>query len=60
MFAGVAPIVAAACRDVPDLEAAIVFGSVLTSDAPGDLDLALLWRAELSPDRARHARPTLG
>ncbi|MCC6900763.1 MAG: hypothetical protein IT377_17415 [Polyangiaceae bacterium] len=50
MFAWFAPIVAAACRDVPDLEAAIVFGSVLTSDAPGDLDLALLWRAELSPD----------
>ncbi len=32
---------AEACRGTDCLQAAYVFGSVLTSNAPGDLDLAL-------------------
>ncbi len=43
-------IVTAACRGVDGLQAAIVFGSVLTSAAPGDVDLALLWREALAPE----------
>jgi predicted nucleotidyltransferase len=38
---------AAACEGVPDLQAAIVFGSVLSGKDPRDLDLALLWSPEL-------------
>ncbi|MBK7586822.1 MAG: hypothetical protein IPI67_42375 [Myxococcales bacterium] len=34
---GLSDIVAAACRGVDGLQAAIVFGSALTSDTPGDV-----------------------
>jgi predicted nucleotidyltransferase len=47
--------IAAACAGVDGLEAAIVFGSVLESRSPEDLDLALLWRPDL-PDRERWRR----
>lgn len=39
--------VKSACRGVDGLEAAVVFGSVLRSERPRDLDVALLWRSEL-------------
>ena len=49
-------IVGEACKDAPDLQAAVVFGSALESDRPGDLDLALLWRPELpAQERWRRA-----
>jgi predicted nucleotidyltransferase len=35
--------VAAACRGVDGLQAAIVFGSAVVREDPADLDLALLW-----------------
>ena len=41
--------VAAACRGVQGLQAAIVFGSALDHSDPGDLDLALLWQDDLQP-----------
>jgi hypothetical protein len=37
------PVVARVCHGVEGLQAAMVFGSALTRDDPGDLDLALLW-----------------
>jgi hypothetical protein len=43
-----AAIVAEACKDAPDLQAAVVFGSALETDRPGDLDLALLWPTDLA------------
>ena len=45
----------AACAGTPDLQAAIVFGSVLTSAEPRDLDLALLWNPVL-PEAERWQR----
>jgi predicted nucleotidyltransferase len=46
---GLTDIVAAACRGFDGLQAAILFGSALTSASPGDVDLALLWRESLTP-----------
>jgi hypothetical protein len=41
-------IVGEVCRDASGLQAAVVFGSALQTDRPGDLDLALLWAPDLS------------
>jgi hypothetical protein len=48
--------VADASRGVAGLQAAIVFGSVLERDHPGDLDVAFLWAEDVSSeDRWRRA-----
>lgn len=47
----------AACADAPDLQAAVLFGSALESDCPNDVDLALLWPADV-PVEARFRRAT--
>jgi predicted nucleotidyltransferase len=44
---GVLEAVAEACRGVEELQAALVFGSVLERDNPGDLDIAFLWTENL-------------
>lgn len=45
----------AACEGAAALQAAVVFGSALRVDDPGDLDLALLWDPGL-PDDLRWRR----
>lgn len=45
-----AAIVADACREADGLQAAVLFGSALESDQPGDVDVALLWQPELAAE----------
>jgi hypothetical protein len=49
---------ASACNQVQGLQAAIVFGSALTSEHPRDLDLALLWEPSLGVEE-RWARANI-
>jgi hypothetical protein len=53
---GVLEAVAEACRGAEGLQAALVFGSTLERDDPGDLDVAFLWEEDLDPaERWRRA-----